>query len=534
VGELIGAMAGGFRIVARLGAGGMGEVYEGVHPTIGKSVAIKVLHTTGAGDPAAHQRFFLEAQAVVRVNHDGVVSVFDVGSLEDGRPYLVMELLEGQSLHALNKQARLPVKDACRIVMDVLDALAAVHAVGVVHRDLKPSNIFRTRSGRTVVVDFGIAKLLAPDAPHPLTTAGTAVGTPHLLGPGSPHSLTMAGTAIGTPHYMAPEQIRGLPVTPAIDIYAAGVTLFELLCGRRPFEGADEDIYLGHLERRPPPPRALEPSIPLPVQDVILTALAMDPAKRHASAAVMRELLRAAIEDSAAAATPPAAEAHSPSARREPVPSPPTAEPTLHDTPAAETAAGPTVRDSPAARAPRASQPPPRTPEPARWAPDVTATVAPPDTHARELTSSAPNVPARSHRARWVVAGAAVVAAGVGAIVDRDRSSFSTAQPTIPMAGSAITRAPTAAPDGPILDTDVGDVEIRVSPASGGISVDSKLVGTGRWNGALRVGLHRIEVSAESYIPQSSTIDVGPAKRSVLSFVLEKNDDRKRQATELW
>ena len=307
---LIDTMAGNYRLVSRLGAGGMGEVFKGVHETIGSKVAIKVLHATAARERSAQERFMLEAKAVNRIDHPGVVKVIDAGRLDNGRPFLVLELLDGHSLHELKKRGKLALDDACRAMIDVLDALAAAHAAGVIHRDLKPANVFRTRDGRTVVLDFGIAKLMDANAPA---------------------RLTLTGSAVGTPHYMAPEQIRGEQPTPAFDIYAVGVMLFELLCGRRPFDNAGEQTVMqGHLERRPPPPRALEPSIPIAVQDIILKALAKDPARRFASAADMRDALRSALDGAPVmhGASPwarpdPDAVATSPASPRVRVPPPP-------------------------------------------------------------------------------------------------------------------------------------------------------------------------------------------------------------------
>ena len=273
---LLDTMAGNYRLVERLGAGGMGEVYKGVHETIGSRVAIKVLHATAARDQHAQQRFLREAQAVNRIAHEGVVKIIDAGRLENGRPFLVMELLDGQSLQQLKRERRLAIREACLVMIDVLDALAAAHDAGVIHRDLKPANIFRTRGGRTIILDFGVAKLMAADAPV---------------------RLTITGAAVGTPDYMAPEQLRGEQISPAADLYAVGVVLFELVCGRRPFDGDEESAIVGHLQRRPPPPRALEPAVPIAVQDVILTALAKDPARRFASAVAMRDALRAALPD---------------------------------------------------------------------------------------------------------------------------------------------------------------------------------------------------------------------------------------------
>jgi tRNA A-37 threonylcarbamoyl transferase component Bud32 len=316
--SLIDTLAGNYRLVERLGSGGMGEVYKGVHTTIGSRVAIKVLHATAAREADGEPRFLREAQAVNRIEHDGVVKVIDAGRLDGGRPYLVMELLDGMSLAERQHRARaakpdqsdriqlrLPIRDACQIAIDVLDAVAAAHAAGVIHRDIKPPNIFQTRAGRTVVLDFGVAKLLAADAPV---------------------RLTLTGAAVGTPHYMAPEQIQDRDIGPHTDIYAIGVVLFELLCGRLPFEGADPlDVMKGHLERRPPPPRALRPEIPHAIQNVVLTAMAKEPAKRFASAAAMRDALRAALDAppvaaDASAPPPPVIDASPASPRRRKVP----------------------------------------------------------------------------------------------------------------------------------------------------------------------------------------------------------------------
>jgi hypothetical protein len=279
---LLDTMAGNYRLVAKLGAGGMGDVYKAIHATIGSKVAIKVLHATS--DPDSEERFLREAKAVNLIEHDGVVKVLDAGRLASGRPFLVMELLDGDALSELQKANALAPVDACLVMADVLDALSAAHAASVIHRDLKPANIFRTRSGRTVVLDFGIAKLLAADGPA---------------------RLTMSGSAIGTPAYMAPEQIGDRDVGPPADLYAAGVVLFELLCGRLPFDGGTVDILNGHLERSPPPPRALRPELPAAISELLLRALEKEPAKRFPSAAAMRDALRLAMTGALASSPRP-------------------------------------------------------------------------------------------------------------------------------------------------------------------------------------------------------------------------------------
>ena len=258
-------------IVGELGAGGMGAVYRGIHPSIGASVAIKVLHASCATDGDARERLLREAQLVNRIGSPGVAKVTDAGSLADGRPYLVMELLVGESLgQRLERIPRPPLRDTLRIMSDVLEILAAAHAARTIHRDLKPENVFLTVDDRVVILDFGVAKLLDP---------GNSAG------------LTSTGVAVGTPAYMAPEQIGGGAVDPRTDVYAAGVVLYELLAGRRPFLGTDFEVLSAHIDRRPAPPRAWFPEIPIDLQDIALTALAKDPERRFQSVSAMRTAL---------------------------------------------------------------------------------------------------------------------------------------------------------------------------------------------------------------------------------------------------
>jgi serine/threonine-protein kinase len=269
-GSLLGEQLGNYVAIAELGSGGMGEVIRAVNPLIGTHVAIKVLRASCANDPAARQRLLREAQAVNRIASSGVCKVSDAGALADGRPYLVMELLVGESLDACVARTRLSLSDACRIIHDVLDVVDAAHRAGIVHRDLKPANVFLSNT-RTVVLDFGVAKLL---------DAGNEAG------------LTNTGAVLGTPHYMAPEQIKSQSIDARTDVYASSVMLYEMIVGRRPFEGAsDFEVLSGHIDRRPPPPRALQPDIPADLQSIVLTGLAKDPAKRFQTAAAMRTAL---------------------------------------------------------------------------------------------------------------------------------------------------------------------------------------------------------------------------------------------------
>jgi serine/threonine-protein kinase len=181
-----------------------------------------------------------------------------------------MDLLAGESLHErLRRGPRPPIADALRVIATVLATLDAAHRIGIVHRDLKPANVY-LGADRVYVLDFGLAKLL-----------GDPTG-----------ALTSTGAVLGTPHYMAPEQIEDRPLDARTDVYAASVILFELVTGRRPFEGANDfDIMAGHVNRRPPPPRALEPSVSIELQSLVLAGLAKDPAKRFQTAAAMRNAL---------------------------------------------------------------------------------------------------------------------------------------------------------------------------------------------------------------------------------------------------
>ena len=263
---VLGRAAGNYTLVAQIGAGGMGEVFRAINPSIEAQVAIKVLHANAtAGSDAT--RFLQEARAVNRVRHDGVAKILDGGYLDTGRPYLVMELLDGASLADLLERARVDLAMALHIIDDVLAVVAAAHDAEIVHRDLKPANVFLTRSGRTIVLDFGVAKLLDATA-----------------------TLTRTGAMIGTPAYMAPEQIQARPIDGRADIYAVGVMLYELLAGVRPFEGKTFDVVKDHIERPPPP---LPSETPRALHEVVTRALAKSPDARYPTATAMREALAA-------------------------------------------------------------------------------------------------------------------------------------------------------------------------------------------------------------------------------------------------
>ncbi|MEJ7599968.1 MAG: protein kinase [Kofleriaceae bacterium] len=272
---LLGTEIGRYRLASLIGEGGMGRVYRAVQPIIGSRVAIKILSDQCARNPDLLERFFAEARAVNLIRHECIVSVLDMAKLDDGRPYIVMEFIDGQTLGQLVRgSGPAPLGGLVQVMNEVLSALAAAHAIGIVHRDLKPDNILITEEGHAKVLDFGIAK----------------------LGPGLANALsprTATGALLGTPAYMSPEQITGAgSVDLRTDVYAAGVVLFEAVTGRAPFRGeALYDLMRAHLEEPPPSPRLQRGDLPLAYEQVILTALAKDPAHRFQSATAMAQAL---------------------------------------------------------------------------------------------------------------------------------------------------------------------------------------------------------------------------------------------------
>jgi serine/threonine-protein kinase len=283
---LIGATLGEYRVLAPLGSGGMGLVYRGEQPVIGRAVAIKVLKREYADDPSHARRFLEEARSVSAARHPGIVDIFSFGNLPSGEPYLVMELLEGSSLDVvLAEHGRMSVNDAITLLLPVLSALSAAHAAGVIHRDLKPANIFvvQLRDGTTFpkLLDFGLARRGAAGQRLRQTSVG------------------------GTPLYIAPEQARGDAIGPQTDLYSLGCVIYEMLVGRPPFnEGNLHALLDQHASLAPVPVRSLRSELPKSMERLVQELLAKDPADRPESALAVRQRLEEIQRELAGAPRP--------------------------------------------------------------------------------------------------------------------------------------------------------------------------------------------------------------------------------------
>jgi serine/threonine-protein kinase len=282
-----GETIGGYSIERLIGEGGMGAVYQARHDLLGRVAAVKLLLPQYSNNADIVDRFFREAKASTAINHPGIVQIFDFGYHDDGSAYIVMELLEGESLNArLTRIGRLPPEQASRLCRQVAGALNAAHEAGIVHRDLKPDNIFLVPDPdivggeRAKVLDFGIAKL---------------------TGPGDTRK-TKTGAVMGTPVYMAPEQCRGAgEVDARADIYALGCVFFHMLCGGPPFdyEGIGE-LFMAHLQHQPPTPSSR--GAPGVFDPIVNISMAKDPGARYQT---MNDLADALVRAEPKAASVP-------------------------------------------------------------------------------------------------------------------------------------------------------------------------------------------------------------------------------------
>jgi TolB-like protein len=279
---LLGQVVGGYRVEERLGIGGMGVVYRAVDLQLSRQVALKFLPSHMVDTPRALERFEREARAVSALSHPNICVLHGVGE-HQGRPYLVLELLEGHTLATVLRQGPLEPGRALEIAAAVADGLEAAHEAGVLHRDVKPANLFVTRRGHVKILDFGIAKLL----PH-----GERLEDASTRGDGGAGTLTQPGTTPGTYAYMSPEQLRGEELDERSDLFSLGVVLYEMLAGGPPFEGTSPGALIeAILSRDPPPLRELRPGLDPRVVELVDWILAKDRRRRIAGAAELQTAL---------------------------------------------------------------------------------------------------------------------------------------------------------------------------------------------------------------------------------------------------
>ncbi len=280
-----GTRLGPYEIVAPIGAGGMGEVYRARDPRLGRDVAVKVL-PPGVADPDRLARFALEARTVAALSHPNLLAIFDVGTGD--RPYLVTELLDGETLRGRLARGPIAAMEAVAFALQIVAGLTAAHGRGVVHRDLKPDNLFVTADGRLKILDFGLATTVAP-VPD---TAGTAADDLTAV-------RTSPGVVLGTLGYFSPEQARARPVDHRTDLFAVGAVLYEMLTGQRAFRGESPADTLALLLHRPPSELTFAPTVPPALADVVRRCLQQTPERRYQSAQELATALEAISLDGA-------------------------------------------------------------------------------------------------------------------------------------------------------------------------------------------------------------------------------------------
>ena len=276
-----GEILGHYRIVEKIGAGGMGEVYKARDTHLNRSVALKVLRPEAVADSEHRHRFVQEAKAASALNHPNIITVYDISS-SDGLDFIAMEYVKGRTLEELIGHHRMPLKQVLAYAIQIADALGKAHAAGIIHRDLKPSNIMINSEGSVKILDFGLAKLVAATEPGNVESTASTLET-----------FMDEGKLLGTPAYMSPEQAASKPVDGRSDIFSFGLILYEMLTGRRPFGGDTKLAMITAMLREEPTPLSqLVPGLPAEVERVVMCCLQKDPQRRWQCMADLKLILQ--------------------------------------------------------------------------------------------------------------------------------------------------------------------------------------------------------------------------------------------------